>query len=520
MRSARPLIEMVFAMAPNASVDVFEGSDNGTGIDAILADIANNYYPAVLQISDSWQTLGPNSQISAWQFAAQGQSLFVASEDNGAYQAGAGATSFCSNGQGTFPPGSNIGSLADVTLTGGTALLANAGAPYAGETTWDVLPAAPGYVGSGGGLLTGEALPFAQQTYQEAQIQATPAWTPPGAGTLPWQTTRNAPDVSAAAYDVLVVTSSLTCPDAGADAGDAGCGSLCPGLVNDAGPTVDGGPTCVSLVQSGVGTSAAAPQWAAFAALTNEWRQTVQVPAQTPVGYANTLLYRLASQSDYASSFHDVTSGINTNECGFGFPAGTGYDLATGLGSPQCGLMASASNTKLPPQLTVTVSNMAFQNTGGNLGNCPCAALPDDVNPPDTTITCNPGNDGNIISQTPVTVAKQVWCGNDHGAWITIQCWGNGAFGDIRLNGTVKLSISDTCSQNDQPGAANGQSLSISPSLGPGDPIALTPPQPCNGREPCTIQSCWEGFSGCGTDSACCQNNFSGLITVQNTGGY
>jgi len=507
-------IEMVLAMAPNAQVDVFEGSNSGTGIDAILADIANNYYPAVRVISDSWYRQGPNSQTSAFQFAAQGQSFFVVSQDNGAYQSGAADTTYCSNGAGTPPPSGGIPPLEAVTIVGGTAFLADAGSPYAGETTWDILPAAPGYVGSGGGLISGVPLPFAQQTYQQKKLADNPAWTPPGVGTLPWQTTRNSPDVAAAAYDVLFVTSNLTCPDAGVDAGDAGCGSLCPGLANDAG--VDGGPTCVSANGAGFGTSAAAPLWAGFTAVMNEFGLG---PANMPaLGYLNPLLYRLAVQDNYGSSFHDVTSGINTNECGFGFPADVDYDLATGLGSPQCLLMTNASRNRLPPQLTVTITNMAFQNSGSNLGNCPCAALPDDENPADTTITCSPINENNTISTTSVTVSKQVWCGNNHGAWINVTCSGTGNYGDNRLNGGIQLAISDTCGTDDWPGTANGQTAPFT-LLGPGKPTSLTDIY-CNGRTPCSVQSCWEGFSACGSPSPCCQNNFSGNFTVENTGGY
>jgi subtilase family serine protease len=62
------------------------------------------------------------------------------------------------------------------------------------------------------------------------------------------------------------------------------------------------------------GTSAGAPQWAAIQAL--------------GLSANNNNFYPDASSSAYASYFRDITSGSN------GYPAGSGYDLVTGLGSP------------------------------------------------------------------------------------------------------------------------------------------------------------------------------------------
>ena len=76
------------------------------------------------------------------------------------------------------------------------------------------------------------------------------------------------------------------------------------------------------------GTSEGAPQWAAIAALADE-------AAGHPLGALNPLLYQIAQNpTQYASDFHDVTVGTNALAGGPGYAAGTGYDLPTGLGSP------------------------------------------------------------------------------------------------------------------------------------------------------------------------------------------
>ncbi|HEX5272577.1 MAG TPA: hypothetical protein VFW33_18900, partial [Gemmataceae bacterium] len=78
------------------------------------------------------------------------------------------------------------------------------------------------------------------------------------------------------------------------------------------------------------GTSAAAPQLAALVTLADQGRALLGESALD--GYTQTLpdLYRLP-----AGDFHDVTTGDN------GYPAGPGYDLATGLGSPIANLVVA-----------------------------------------------------------------------------------------------------------------------------------------------------------------------------------
>ncbi len=73
------------------------------------------------------------------------------------------------------------------------------------------------------------------------------------------------------------------------------------------------------------GTSFAAPMWAGYLALANQ--QAASTGAAAP-GFINPAVYTIGLGSGYGTSFHDITSGSN------GFSATTGYDLATGWGSP------------------------------------------------------------------------------------------------------------------------------------------------------------------------------------------
>jgi len=80
------------------------------------------------------------------------------------------------------------------------------------------------------------------------------------------------------------------------------------------------------------GTSAGSPQWAGIAALANQARA---MAGKGPIGDLNPTLYSIYHSARYATDFHDITVG-NDKLVGssVGFSAGTGYDVASGIGSP------------------------------------------------------------------------------------------------------------------------------------------------------------------------------------------
>ena len=101
---------------------------------------------------------------------------------------------------------------------------------------------------------------------------------------------------------------------------------------------IDGG---VLTVYSGLGfpalfivggTSAGSPQWAGIAALANQARASL---GKGPIGDLNPVLYNIYHSTRYSSDFHDITVG-NDQLVGtpVGYAATTGYDVASGIGSP------------------------------------------------------------------------------------------------------------------------------------------------------------------------------------------
>ena len=81
------------------------------------------------------------------------------------------------------------------------------------------------------------------------------------------------------------------------------------------------------------GTSAAAPNWAAFIA---DYDTAATDLGKSKFGYVNSVVYPLGEGSLYHTLFHDVTSGNNG-----GYSAGTGYDLVSGWGSYNGGAFIS-----------------------------------------------------------------------------------------------------------------------------------------------------------------------------------
>jgi kumamolisin len=100
--------------------------------------------------------------------------------------------------------------------------------------------------------------------------------------------------------------------------------------------SAQGGPTGISVYTQGqwtsvYGTSGAAPIWAGVAAVYN---QVAAGKGKTGLGSANSKLYSLAK-----TDFHDITSGSNG-----AYKAGTGFDLVTGIGTPDTAKILADGN--------------------------------------------------------------------------------------------------------------------------------------------------------------------------------
>ena len=171
----------------------------------------------------------------------------------------------------------------------------------------DVSPAVReiGWIDSTGGF----SHVFAKPSYQD---------TLP-AGSTAIASMRGVPDV---AYNASSRTGVLVYDTA---PGDAESGLIC----------TSGNPCSSGWYVVG-GTSASSPQWAGLVAIADQI-------AGHGLGQINPTLYSLASSANYGSYFYDVTTGNNqANSAIPGYPATTGWDPVTGLGTPDAANLVPA----------------------------------------------------------------------------------------------------------------------------------------------------------------------------------
>lgn len=144
--------------------------------------------------------------------------------------------------------------------------------------------------------------------------------------------------------------------------------------------------TTTGYAEIGGGTSFAAPLFAGLVAIVNQYLNDT-----AGQGLVTSKLYTLAANSTtYASAFHDVTSGgnectVGVSLCGSGnqnslYTAGTGYDMASGLGSPNFyNLMTAwgpAGGSTSTKSFTVAATPTALTLAAGSSGTSTITVTP------------------------------------------------------------------------------------------------------------------------------------------------
>ncbi len=125
------------------------------------------------------------------------------------------------------------------------------------------------------------------------------------------------------------------------------------------------GATTATWLSAG-GTSLATPQWAGILAVADALRAKA---AQSVLGDPHANIYGIASQgASYASAFYDITRGSD-GSCADCY-AGIGYDLPTGIGTPNVtsllsALVAAPANSA-PPASAPIVSSASISGTSGS----------------------------------------------------------------------------------------------------------------------------------------------------------
>lgn len=285
-------VEAAHMMAPLANINLVIASNSSNGLFYAIKDVVTNHLGNTVSMSwgqpeDTFGLSGfypvgvlnyPYADYYLSLGASEGITFFSSTGDTGAYD---GTTS--TKGAASFPATSPSvtavgGTTLFVTPRSGTFAALNSTAQYEGETAWSISPQYVGEQVSSGG---GYSSLFARPAYQQGIVNGS---------------VRAVPDVSADAnpYTGMVI-------------------------VLEGGLYIEGG------------TSVSSALWAGMAAEIDQF-------VGHPLGALNPYLYSLyQDKSTYDAAFHQVTSGYNG-----GFQAGPGYNLVTGLGSPDVPVLASA----------------------------------------------------------------------------------------------------------------------------------------------------------------------------------
>ena len=272
-------IEQAAVLAPGAAIEVYQGPNTQSGPTDVYQRIADDNTATI--VTTSWGTCesDPNGDVASEhpifeQMAAQGQTVLSAAGDNG--------SSDCHGITNNNPAVDDPASQPFVTGVGG---LTVSNINPLTQTVWN--DGTSGGAGGGG----------------RSALWSRPSWqTAPGIS--PTETYRLVPDLSTMADPGTGFIEYYS----GTASGD--CQTRCPG----------GGWGSIG------GTSIGAPLVSALVAT------AAQACGVNRLGFINPALYAMAS-----TGFVDVTTGSNDIFGVGGFDATTGYDMASGLGSPKAG---------------------------------------------------------------------------------------------------------------------------------------------------------------------------------------
>jgi subtilase family serine protease len=311
-------VEWAHAAAPGANIVlVVAANDSGNVLNSAQLYAVQNHLGSVMSLSFGVQE---ELMIANSQQLMQAEQIYLAAKAAGitviASDGDLGAGGGYSVANAEFPASDPY-----VLAVGGTNLSLTAGA-YQGETVWNdfdncISPCLQGADGATGGA---PSIIFPAPSYQQGV------------------TNNSMRTVSDVAYNAS--------PNTGV-AVYVGFAAQVKGL----------GPNGFYVVG---GTSQGPPQWAGIIATANQARVA---NGMSTLGFVNPLLYKVAANGSLGLGFslHDVTSGDNhfPKASSPGFSAGPGYDLPTGLGSPDVAKFVYA----VAPCFTGS-------NTGGSPGTC------------------------------------------------------------------------------------------------------------------------------------------------------
>jgi len=310
-------IEQAAGLAPGAKIQVYTGpnSSSGSGPLDVYQAIADDNTATVVTTSWGICEVDPSNnpsteQVIFQQMAAQGQTVLSASGDNG--------SSDCHGITSNSPAVDDPSSQPYVTSVGG--LTVNNINPL-NQSVWNSNGG-----GGGGGV---------------SQVWSRPTWQKTTGATAS-QTMRMVPDLSVMADPNTGFIQYFT----GSNSAVVVCHRNCSSGWSSIGGTSIGSPLMSALV--------------AVAA---------QACGVSRLGFINPTLYQMSAAG---IGFIDVTTGSNDVFNTGSYSAGTGYDLASGLGSPNG---AAFINGLCPPKVSAAKSSLVAGATSAIVGSVATVTL-------------------------------------------------------------------------------------------------------------------------------------------------
>ena len=335
-------VEQTAGLAPGAKIEVYAGPNSGSGPTDIYQQIADDDTATIVTTSWGDCEVDPANDPSAEepifeQMAAQGQTVVASAGDEG--------SSDCNGITSNAPAVDDPASQPYVTGVGGLTV-SNITGPV--ESVWNDGTNSSGGA-SGGGM---------------SQIWSRPSWQI-GTGITSADTMRMVPDLTV-----------LGDPDTGFVEYYTGSSSgFCHHTCSGGWDTIGGTSISSQLVGALLAVSA-------------------QSCGVSRLGFVNPTLYAMDAES---VGFTDVTSG-NNDLYGEGvYSAGVGYDMASGLGSPNASFISGIC----PPKIDVAKGSFIATSSSPSAGATPATL----------TLTLNDTN-GNPLADTLVGVTATAANGN------------------------------------------------------------------------------------------------------------
>lgn len=370
-------VEQTAGLAPGANIEVYAGPNSNSGPTDIYVQIADDDTASIITTSWGDCEVDPSNDPSAEepifeQMAAQGQTMVASAGDEG--------SSDCNGITNNSPAVDDPASQPYVTGVGGLTV-SNITGPV--ESVWN------DGTNSGGGASGGG----------ESQIWSKPSWQS-GPGITASETMRMVPDLSVMGDPNTGFVEYFTGQSSGI------CHRSCSGGWD----TIGGTSISSQLVGALLAVSA-------------------QSCGVTRLGFVNPTLYAMASAG---VGFNDVTAGSNDLYGENVYSAGVGYDMASGLGSPNASFITGIC----PLKIDVSKGSLVASSTSPSIGATPTTL----------TLTLDDAN-GAPLANTLVSVDATATSGTIEidGDPTSSTSSGNATYGvTTNASGVATITISTT----------------------------------------------------------------------------